>query len=173
MLWIGYLQWHFRTRGQVHAAEPVLKDFDNIECRDAVLAYDRMESVTDERGKPVTRWDGKTTKKHPVTGEEVPDETARVPRGAVRQSAQGGVAAGGFHRRESAVHRQQARCATRSAMDTSRRCATTWPDVPESADFVMYWWNQAARAGARRRKLRRFGLITTNSLRADLQPPRD
>ena len=40
----------------------------------------------------------------------------------------------------------------------------TWPAVPESADFVMYWWNHAAeltRAG----KLRRFGLITTNSLR--------
>jgi len=40
----------------------------------------------------------------------------------------------------------------------------TWPEVPESADFVMHWWDQAAeltRAG----KLRRFGLITTNSLR--------
>jgi hypothetical protein len=40
----------------------------------------------------------------------------------------------------------------------------TWPEVPESADFVMYWWHHAAelvRAG----ELRRFGLITTNSLR--------
>ena len=27
---------------------------------------------------PVTRWDGRTTKPHPVTGEPVPDETARV-----------------------------------------------------------------------------------------------
>jgi len=36
--------------------------------------------------------------------------------------------------------------------------------VPESADYVMYWWHRAAeltRAG----RLRRFGLITTNSLR--------
>ncbi|MEK7731275.1 MAG: DNA methyltransferase, partial [Planctomycetota bacterium] len=78
VLWIGYLQWHFRTRGQVMPPQPVLKDFHNIECRDAVLAYDRMEYVTDERGVPVTRWDGKTTKKHPVTGEDVPDETARM-----------------------------------------------------------------------------------------------
>jgi hypothetical protein len=31
------------------------------------------------RREPVTRWDGRTTKPHPVTGEEVPDETARVP----------------------------------------------------------------------------------------------
>ncbi len=38
-----------------------------------------------------------------------------------------------------------------------------WPEVPESADFVMYWWHQAAetvRAGL----TRRFGLITTNSV---------
>lgn len=40
----------------------------------------------------------------------------------------------------------------------------TWKAVPESADFVMYWWHHAAeevRAG----RTRRFGLITTNSLR--------
>ncbi len=37
-----------------------------------------MEQVTDAEGNPITRWDGRTTKPHPVTGEEVPDETARV-----------------------------------------------------------------------------------------------
>ena len=37
--------------------------------RDAVLAYDRVEFVTDDMGVPVTRWDGKTFKTHPVTGE--------------------------------------------------------------------------------------------------------
>ena len=39
-----------------------------------------------------------------------------------------------------------------------------YPEVPESADFVLYWWHKAAelvRAG----KAKRFGLITTNSLR--------
>ncbi len=39
---------------------------------------DEHGAVLDENGKPVTRWDGRTTKPHPVTGEEVPDETARV-----------------------------------------------------------------------------------------------
>src|SRR4030095_13210064 len=34
VLWIGYLQWHYRTRGHVHPPEPVLKNFKNIECRD-------------------------------------------------------------------------------------------------------------------------------------------
>ena len=78
VLWIGYLQWHFRTHGRVNPPEPVLRDFHNIECRDAVLAWDRIEHVTDEHGIPVTRWDGRTMKTHPVTGEPVPDETARV-----------------------------------------------------------------------------------------------
>jgi hypothetical protein len=40
---------------------------------------------------------------------------------------------------------------------------SVWRDVPESADLVMHWWHRAAElTGAG--KLRRFGLITTNSL---------
>jgi methylase of polypeptide subunit release factors len=39
-----------------------------------------------------------------------------------------------------------------------------YPDVPESADFVLYWWHKAAEL-VRTGKARRFGLITTNSLR--------
>jgi hypothetical protein len=40
VLWIGYLQWHFRTSGSGLPPQPILKDFRNIECRDAVLACD-------------------------------------------------------------------------------------------------------------------------------------
>jgi hypothetical protein len=61
VLWIGYLQWHFRTHGNVNPPQPVIRDFRNIENRDAVLAYDRVEYVTDARRRPVTRWDGVTT----------------------------------------------------------------------------------------------------------------
>ena len=78
VLWIGYLQWHFRTFGARMPAEPIIKPFHNIECRDAVLEYDRKEPVLDADCKPVTRWDGLTLKKHPVTGEDVPDEAART-----------------------------------------------------------------------------------------------
>jgi group II intron reverse transcriptase/maturase len=79
VLWIGYLQWHFRTNGSGLPPQPILKDFRNIECRDAVLACDAVETVLDERGQPVSRWDGVTTKPHPVTGEPVPDENERLP----------------------------------------------------------------------------------------------
>src|SRR5690606_32055816 len=39
-----------------------------------------------------------------------------------------------------------------------------WPDVPDSADFVMYWWDHAARL-TRRGAVERFGFITTNSIK--------
>ena len=80
VLWIGYLQWHFRTHGHINPPQPVIKAFDNIECRDAVLDYDRVEYKMDEEtGRPVMRWDGKTYKKSPTTGEDIPDESAQEP----------------------------------------------------------------------------------------------
>ncbi|KFG68420.1 DNA methyltransferase [Microvirga sp. BSC39] len=39
VLWIGYLQWHFRTKGGV-PSEPILKAFKNIEVKNAVLTWD-------------------------------------------------------------------------------------------------------------------------------------
>jgi hypothetical protein len=76
VLWIGYLQWHFRTFGARMPAEPIIKPFHNIECRDAVLEYDRKEPVLDADCKPVTRWDGQTLKKHHV----IPSpENSRAP----------------------------------------------------------------------------------------------
>jgi hypothetical protein len=78
VLWIGYLQWHFRTFGKRPPAEPIIKPFHNIECRDAVLGYDRKEPLIGPDLKPASRWDGVTFKKHPVTGEDVPDESART-----------------------------------------------------------------------------------------------
>ncbi|THD10145.1 class I SAM-dependent DNA methyltransferase [Metallibacterium scheffleri] len=164
VLWIGYLQWHFRTRGDVMPPPPVLKDFRNIEHRDAVLAYDRVEYVTDEHGRPLTRWDGHTTKLSPVTGLPVPDDTARVPleryvspRKAAWPAADFVVGNPPFLGKG-----ERMRLALGDGYVEALRAA--WPVVPESADFVMYWWHPAAdlsRAGA----LRRFGLITTNSLR--------
>ena len=41
---------------------------------------------------------------------------------------------------------------------------STWPEVPESADYVMYWWHHAA-ALVNAGEAERFGFITTNSLK--------
>ncbi|MEF8865534.1 MAG: type IIL restriction-modification enzyme MmeI, partial [Salinibacter sp.] len=51
VLWIGYLQWHFRTHGDADRLDPpLLDDVDNIQTRDAVLAYDEKTPRTDEDG---------------------------------------------------------------------------------------------------------------------------
>ncbi|APG90356.1 class I SAM-dependent DNA methyltransferase [Sinorhizobium americanum] len=39
VLWIGHLQWHFRTKGAA-PSEPILRAFKNIQCMDAVLEWD-------------------------------------------------------------------------------------------------------------------------------------
>ena len=52
VLWIGYLQWHFRTRGRVTPPEPIIKAFHNIQCRDAVLAWERTDPVLDRKAHP-------------------------------------------------------------------------------------------------------------------------
>ena len=39
VLWIGYLQWHFRTKGGI-PEQPILRKFKNIEVKNAVLTWD-------------------------------------------------------------------------------------------------------------------------------------
>jgi hypothetical protein len=56
VLWIGFLQWHFRTRGGM-PPEPILRDFKTIEVTDAVLAWDARELARDETALPVGRRD--------------------------------------------------------------------------------------------------------------------
>jgi hypothetical protein len=163
VLWIGYLQWHFRTRGAGLPPSPILKDFHNIECRDAVLAWDDVQFVMDANGKSVSRWDGHTMKPHPVTGEDVPDESAQVPlqryvnpRRAEWPEADVVVGNPPF------IGASNMRAALGDGYVEALRGA--WDDMPESADFVMFWWNKAAQL-VRENRLARFGFITTNSLR--------
>ncbi|MDK9715136.1 MAG: hypothetical protein OEL86_13725 [Sulfuritalea sp.] len=163
VLWIGYLQWHFRTQGSGLPPSPILKDFRNIECRDAVLASDDVVPVFDDQGRAVSRWDGRTLKTHPVTGEQVPDEAARVPlmryinpRQAEWPAADVVVGNPPF------IGASTMRQALGDGYVEALRGA--WPAVPESADFVMFWWHHAAQLVAQG-KLSRFGFITTNSLR--------
>jgi hypothetical protein len=162
VLWIGYLQWHFRTRGDVHPPTPVIRDFRNIENRDAVLAYDRMEYLLDDAGLPVTRWDGETMKDSPVTGEKIPDESARKPieryinpRKAEWPRADFVVGNPPF------LGNKRMRLALGDGYVESLRKA--WKEVPNSSDLVMYWWHHAATLVAKK-SLRRAGLITTNSI---------
>ncbi|MEO8384743.1 MAG: DNA methyltransferase [Betaproteobacteria bacterium] len=162
VLWIGYLQWHFRTHGDVNPPQPVIRDFRNIENRDAVLAYDRVEFVTDEHGLPVTRWDGKTMKKSPVTGENVPDDSARMPvERYICPSKAAWPAADFVVGNPPFIGKLRMRDALGDGYVEALRKA--WPDVPDSADLVMHWWDHAASL-VHNGTLHRFGLITTKSV---------
>lgn len=162
VLWIGFLQWQIRTNGHASVAEPVVHDYGNVEHRDAVLAYDRQEPMTDASGQVITRWDGESFRPHPVTGQPVPDETAQVvqwryvnPRQAQWPKADFIVGNPPF------IGNKRMRVALGDGYADALRAA--WPDVPESADFVMYWWHKAAET-VRQGHAERFGFITTNSL---------
>ena len=162
VLWIGYLQWHFRVNGWDRAPEPpILRDVRTIENRDALIDYDDKVLELDETGKPVSRWDGETMKPHPVTGKPVPDEDAREevwryvkPRAAKWPKADFIVGNPPFIGGKDVRERL-------GGGYFEALFATT--DVPESADFVMHWWDKAATA-LRRGVTRRFGFVTTNSI---------
>ncbi|HYM60677.1 MAG TPA: DNA methyltransferase, partial [Thermoanaerobaculia bacterium] len=168
VLWIGYLQWQIRTRGFANQPdEPILHNYHNIEWRDAVLAYDDKVPLLDDDGNPVTRWDGETMKRHPVTGEDVPDDTARMPvyryvnpRKAEWPGAEFIVGnppfIGGWRIRQALGD------------GYVQALWQTYPDVPQKADLVTYWWEKAAEL-VRKHHTKLFGLITTNSITQSFQ----
>ena len=164
VLWIGFLQWQFKTTGNASPPEPVIRDFHNIENKDALLSYDGTQPALDKEGNPKTRWDGRTFKKHPVTGEDVPDETAQIqeleylnPRKAEWPEADYIVGNPPF------IGNKRMRIALGDGYTEALREIYT-KGVPNSADFVMYWWDKSAQQ-LKANSLQSFGLITTNSIK--------
>lgn len=169
VLWIGYLQWHFRTYGTAAPSEPVLRDFKNIHQGDAVLEWSERTPRIDDTGTPVTRWDGVTTIRHQVTGKEVPDPDARI---AVYDYAK--PRATKWPEAEFIVGNPPFIGASRLRDSLGdgyvEALWKAYPKMPQSADLVMFWWEKAALAARSwnpktGKGTRRFGLITTNSLR--------
>lgn len=163
VIWIGYLQWHFKRFGAIAPPEPILQAFNNIEYRDAVLSWDGKEPAIDPATKqPRTRWGGRLVK-HPVTGEDVPDATDQIPieryinpRPAEWPAANYIVSNPPFI--------GNARMREMLGDGYAEALRETYQDVPDTVDYVMYWWHKAAEL-VRHGKVERFGLITTNSIR--------
>ena len=71
-LWIGYHQF-WRQHHDVQPEEPLLRDTGTLELRDAVLAWDEIRhDPSRDRPDPTPRL------LHPVTGQLVPDPSARL-----------------------------------------------------------------------------------------------
>ncbi len=169
VLWLGYLKWQLRTYPLDRIAEPVLHAYGTIREQDAILAFDRQEPLRDEKGKPLSRWDGVTVKLHPITGEEIPDPDAQVelyryenPRRAAWPEVEFVVGNPPF------IGGKDMRLKLGDGY--AEACWKARKKVPGGADFVMHFWDEAAMRLLRKPKkgqtnpLRRFGFITTNSV---------
>ena len=147
VLWIGYLQLHFRTKGGP-PGEPILRAFGNINFGqpggfDAVLTWDGypVPAVGDQDGQRV---------------ETLPN--ARRPEWPQAEFIVGNppfIAGQDFRRSFGDLYAE-----------------TLWKvhkHVNASADFVMFWWDRAAEIVSRKGSpTRRFGFVTTNSITQEL-----
>ncbi len=165
VLWIGYFQWQKKTTGKADTGDrPLLPKHRTIINQDAVLAYDeKIPRLDPETGKMLTIWDGQTTRVHPITGKDVPDEKAQKvlfdyvnPRRAEWPEADYIVGNPPF------LGTSRMREALGDGYTEALR--KVWKGkVPESADFVMFWWGKAAEL-VRDGQAKQFGFITTNSI---------
>lgn len=133
VLWIGYLQWHFRTKGAA-PDEPILRAFKNIQVKNAVLTWD---------GEPVPKI---------IDGEDTyPD--ARRPEWPTAEFIVGNppFIGASFLRARLGDAFTEALWAAHSHVNESADFVMYWWD--RAADLL-------TRKGT---TLRRFGLITTNS----------
>jgi hypothetical protein len=144
VLWIGYLQWHLRTQSGL-PDEPILKAFRNITDKDAVLDA----KITWARDKLATpnRADTRLEDLYRYSEPRQPDWPE------VEFIVGNPPFIGGKDLRG------------RLGDEYAKALWKAHPQMNESADFVMYWWDHAARLLKRHGSaLRRFGLVTTNSI---------
>jgi hypothetical protein len=165
VLWIGYFQWQRKTTGKADTGDrPLLPKTPSIRQQDAVLAYDeRIPRKNPDTDEILTIWDGHTTKPHPVTGKEIPDESACIPLFDYTNPRRAEWPQADF------IVGNPPFIGTKRMIDAlgdgyTEALRKAWKgDVPESADLVMFWWSKAAAETAQGR-CQRFGFITTNSI---------
>jgi hypothetical protein len=156
-LWIGYHQFWMEHHKGGKVPEPVLQDTGTLEWRDAVLDWDEIVEIHDK-----SRADPKARIKHPVTGKMVPDPNARLRYEEHRGARQAPWPQADFIiGNPPYIGQGRMREACGSGYVDALRAA--YASVPDTADFVMYWWYRAAEEIASGRSIR-AGLITTNTI---------
>jgi hypothetical protein len=156
VLWIGYHQF-WRAHHTHRPQEPVLLDTGTIECRDAVLEWDEIRSSpTRDRPDPSPRIT------HQVTGKLVPDPSAKLrymeyvnPRPAEWPKAEFILG--------NPPYLGQGRQRDEFGDGYVDALRSSYPNVPDNADYVMYWWYRAAHEVSLG-VTKRAGLITTNTI---------
>ncbi|MDZ4362065.1 class I SAM-dependent DNA methyltransferase [Brevundimonas sp.] len=159
VMWIGYLQWHFQVYGDAQPSEPILKSFGRIQLTDALIACDRIELARDAQGRPVVSDHG--PRKGLSLFASLHDEREVVryvhPRPTPWPAADFIIGNPPFMGGKD----------VRGALGDGYVDAL-WAVRQgrfRSADLVTAWWDRAAELLTRKgTRLRRFGLITTNSV---------
>lgn len=157
VLWIGFHQF-WKAHHDVQPPEPILEDTGTLECRDAVLVWDKVrEDPTRARPDPTPRI------RHPVSGRLIPDPSVRLtydeyvnPRQASWPEADFIIGNPPY------LGKQQKRKQLGDGYVDALQQA--YPELPPAADYVMCWWHRAVELVAQG-KVIRAGLITTNSIR--------
>jgi len=147
VLWIGYIQWHMRTR-ETLPTEPVLASSDHVQARDALMTWDDYPAAhlkRDGLGRPVAGPRGQEVYAFPGAAQPAWPEADFIvgnPPFIGGKDLRGRLRAG-----------------------YAEALWKAYPHINPSADFVMYWWDRAAERLTREgTRLRRFGFVTTNSI---------
>ena len=163
VLWIGYLQQHYRMYENVAPAEPVLRDFHNIEQRDAILEWDEKIPIETQQLKKSSR----TKQLHANSEQTITEKTSELeehagdfryinPKPAKWPDADFIVGnppfIGGKVRR------------AKLGSEYSDALFDAYRHISKNKDFVMHWWDICAQKVSTR-EVKRFGLITTDSIK--------
>lgn len=160
VMWIGYLQWHFRLFGDAKPTEPILRSYGRIQHVDALMTWTRSELVRGAAGRPVVRSQVRSGAAGKVF--EPADDTREIERIVdPRPTAWPNV------------HFIVGNPPFMGAKDMRHHLGDGYVDALwevnegrfRSADMVTLWWRRAADILTEQgSNLRRFGFITTNSI---------
>jgi len=160
VMWIGYLQWHFRLYGEVQPSQPILRNFNKIIQTDALLSWSRQDLVRDADGRVVTRY--RARRRGDAALRFDGDDCREVVRFVDPRPTPW-----------PDVHFIIGNPPFIAAKDQRRELGDGYVDALwqvrqgrfRSVDLVCLWWDRAAEIlTAKGTRLRRFGFITTNSI---------
>ncbi len=153
VLWIGYLQWQVSSNRMKQMPDPVIQDLHHIRQGDALIEWQGEEVVTDKQGHEVQVTRGVTQKR----GRRHQHGLRRLTQVKVVKWPSADYVVGNppflGNKRLNDVLGQPYVNAIKEA----------FPEVPGTADLVMYWWARCADLVSQG-KLKAFGLVTTNSI---------
>jgi len=124
VLWIGHLQWHVRTKGNL-PSEPILRAFGNIRGNEDAILSAKQTLMRDNSGKPLLRMGPDGTSQEVYSYRNI-----RTPPWPPAEFIVGNppFVAGQHFREEFGDEYAE---------------ALWWlnPQIPGGADLVMYWWD--------------------------------